>query len=316
MADSTTERLMDLVLLLINSKAPLTINQIRERVPGYDQSNPESFKRMFERDKEALREASIPLETVTFDSAGGDGQAYSISKRDWLLPDLHLTKRERMLIAFAATGWQNHHLAQTARQAARQIGGRVSLANTRNQLRLGFDQRNLAEVLEAIRLHKALSFAYASKLTGTTSIRNVDPWQAVCRLGSWYLICFDRDKKDVRTFRISRIIGQVEILDNEIETKPGSDFSLDSAMKFWTEQVPQPLEVTITVRPGTCRHLTVLADNVAYGESQDVITLHTADIYGISREIAASCHEVISVSPSEVEQRVTQLVSAALELNS
>ena len=48
----------------------------------------------------------------------------------------------------------------------------------------------------------------------------------------------------------------------------------------------------------------------------DVITLHTADIYGISRDIAASCNEVISVSPQEVNKRVIDLVQAALAVNS
>lgn len=311
MADSTTERLMDFVLLLLNSTTPLTINQIRERVPGYGQSNPESFKRMFERDKEALREANIPLDTVTGDS----GEAYLLSKKDWLLPDLKLTERERMLIAFAATGWQNHHLAQTAREAARQIGGRVMQANSRNQLRLGFDQRNLAQVLDAIRLHKSMSFTYASKTRAETSTRTIDPWQAVCRLGSWYVIGFDLDSQEMRTFRISRIIGNVVISDDDITTGPDEDFSVEQAMEYWTKQVHEPVEVVVTVKPGTCQHIAVLADNVEYGDDADIIKVSTADIYGISRDIAASCHEVISLSPDIVAQQVSKLVRDALAVN-
>ena len=312
MADSTTERLMDFVLLLLNSTAPLTINQIRERVPGYGQSNPESFKRMFERDKEALRDANIPLETVT----GETGEAYFLSRKDWLLPDLRLTQRERMLIAFAATGWQNHHLAQTARDAARQIGGRVLQANSRNQLRLGFDQRNLAEVLEALRLHKSMSFQYASKSRNETSSRTIDPWQAVCRAGAWYVIGFDHDQEEMRTFRISRIVGNVEISDDDITTGPDDDFSLENALEFWTKQVQEPVQVTITVKPGTCAHLSVIADRVDVGETSDVIAVSTENIYGIARDIAASCGDVLKVEPQSVADRVTALVTSALEVNS
>ena len=311
MADSTTERLMDFVLLLLNSSTPLTISQIRERVPGYGQGNPESFKRMFERDKEALREANIPLDTVPTDS----GEAYVLSKKDWLLPNLHLTERERMLIAFAAAGWQNHHLAQTAREAALQIGGRVTQVNSRNQLRLGFDQRNLAEVLDAIRAHKSMSFTYASKTRGETSTRSIDPWQAVCRSGSWYVIGFDHDQQEMRVFRISRIIGNVSISQNDITTSPGEDFSLEQALDYWTKQVHEPIEVTLKVKPGTCQHIAVRADNVDYQANMDVITVLSADIFGISRDIAASCHEVLEVSPRLVVEQVSKLVDNALAVN-
>lgn len=315
MADSTTERLMDLVLLLLNASSPLTINQIRERVPGYGQDDPESFKRMFERDKKALREANIPLDTVSIDVAQGDAQAYVLSRKDWLIPDLQLTNRERMLISFAATGWQNHHMAQAAREAAVHIGGRITQVNSKNQLRLGFDQRNLADVLEAIRQHKVLSFDYASKSSGTIAKRRVDPWQAVCRSGAWYLIGFDHDHHEMRTFRISRIQGDVVIQDAEITTKPGSDFSLDGALEFWTKQVQEPIDVVLRVKPGTCGHIAVRADEVVVGHEADTIHIQTADIFGISRDIAACCNEVMSIEPAIVKDRVQELVATALAVH-
>ena len=315
MADTTTERLMDVVLLLLNATAPLTINQIRNRVPGYQQDDPESFKRMFERDKKALREANIPIETVSLDVAQGDAQAYILDKRDWLLTDLKLTERERMLISFAATGWQNHHMAQTAREAARQIGGRVSQVNTRNQLRLGFDQRNFPEVLEAIRLHKSLTLDYASKTSGQTSQRHIDPWQVVCRRGAWYVIGFDLDKGDMRVFKISRIIGNVQITDNEITTSMPEDFDVEAALDYWVRLVADPLTIEMKVKPGTCRHIAVLAETVDYRDGHDLITVVTSDIYGISRDIASSCHEVIEVFPEAVAQQVSELVYGALKVN-
>ena len=316
MADSTTERLMDLVLLLLNASSPLTINQIRERVPGYGQDDPESFKRMFERDKKALREANIPLDTVPIDVAQGDAQAYVLSRKDWLLPDLKLTPRERLLISFAATGWQNHHMAQMAREAALQIGGRVSAVNSGQQLRLGFDQRNLAEVLESIRLHKALAFEYASKSSGSTARRTVDPWQAVCRSGAWYLIGFDHDNNEVRTFRISRILGDVVISENDMTTYPGSDFSLDEALEFWTKQIQEPITVVLEVKPGTCQHIAVRADRVDVGKDRDVITMATSDVFGIARDIAACAHEVLGIQPAQVRRRVQELVQATLGVHS
>lgn len=315
MADSTTERLMDLVLLLLNASSPLTINQIRERVPGYGQDDPESFKRMFERDKKALREANIPLDTVALDVAQGDAQGYVLSRKEWLLPDLKLTERERMLIAFAATGWQNHHMSQAAREAAVHIGGRVTQVNSKKQLRLGFDQRNLADVLEAIRQHKVLTFDYASKSSGITAKRRVDPWQAVCRTGAWYLIGFDHDHQEMRTFRISRILGDVAIDTADISTTPSQDFSLEDALEFWTKQIQEPINVVLKVKPGTCGHIAVRAHQVDVGQDADTIHLQTADIYGIARDIAASCQEIVSIEPAIVKDRVQELVKSTLAVH-
>ena len=62
MSRRKTERLLGLVVCLLSSERYLTATQIREAVPGYPDSF-EAFKRMFERDKEELRELGIPLET-------------------------------------------------------------------------------------------------------------------------------------------------------------------------------------------------------------------------------------------------------------
>ena len=46
-----TERLLSIVVLLLSSRRYLTAEQIRAAVSGYPEEQ-ESFKRMFERDKE------------------------------------------------------------------------------------------------------------------------------------------------------------------------------------------------------------------------------------------------------------------------
>ncbi|HZE51352.1 MAG TPA: WYL domain-containing protein, partial [Jatrophihabitantaceae bacterium] len=61
MSRRKTERLLNLVVCLLATRRYLTAGQIRRAVPGYPDSD-EAFKRMFERDKEELRELGIPLE--------------------------------------------------------------------------------------------------------------------------------------------------------------------------------------------------------------------------------------------------------------
>ena len=62
MSRRKTERLLSLVVCLLSARRYLTASQIRDAVPGYPESF-DAFKRMFERDKDELRELGIPLET-------------------------------------------------------------------------------------------------------------------------------------------------------------------------------------------------------------------------------------------------------------
>ena len=58
------ERLVNLSAALLAADRALTAEELRERVPGYPDEK-SSFRRQFERDKDALRELGIPLQTVT-----------------------------------------------------------------------------------------------------------------------------------------------------------------------------------------------------------------------------------------------------------
>ena len=61
MSRRKTERLLNLVVCLLATRRYLTAEQIRRPCPAIPDSD-EAFKRMFERDKEELRELGIPLE--------------------------------------------------------------------------------------------------------------------------------------------------------------------------------------------------------------------------------------------------------------
>src|SRR4029079_6966273 len=53
------ERLLNLVILLLETPRFLTFEQIRERLPAYSHGDDESAKRMFERDKDVLRDLGV-----------------------------------------------------------------------------------------------------------------------------------------------------------------------------------------------------------------------------------------------------------------
>src|ERR1700741_67487 len=112
MSKRKTERLLGLVVCLLSSRRYLTADQIRQAVPGYPEQD-ELFKRMFERDKEDLRDLGVPLETGTnhpFDTEPG----YRITQQAYQLPELRLEADEAAVLGLAARVWRRAELAGAA----------------------------------------------------------------------------------------------------------------------------------------------------------------------------------------------------------
>ena len=95
------ERLVNLIALLLDTRRPLTLDQVAELVPGYEASG-ESLRRMFERDKDELRDLGIPLLTSFEDPLFEDEVGYRIRRDEAELPDLALTREEAAVLGLAA----------------------------------------------------------------------------------------------------------------------------------------------------------------------------------------------------------------------
>ena len=81
-------------------------------MPGYPDQD-DLFKRMFERDKEDLRELGVPLETGVnhpFD----DDPGYRIRQQAYELPELRLEADEAAVLGLAARVWRRAELAGAA----------------------------------------------------------------------------------------------------------------------------------------------------------------------------------------------------------
>ena len=112
MSKRKTERLLGLVVCLLSTRRYLTADQIRAAVPGYPEQD-DLFKRMFERDKEDLRDLGVPLETGVnhpFD----DDPGYRIRQQAYELPELRLEADEAAVLGLAARVWQRAELAGAA----------------------------------------------------------------------------------------------------------------------------------------------------------------------------------------------------------
>src|ERR1051325_10387213 len=95
------ERLINLVALLLETTRPLTFEEIRSTLPAYQQGDASAAKRMFERDKDVLREIGIPVELEATDSWEVE-QGYRIRKDHYYLPQVSFTPEEVWALFVAA----------------------------------------------------------------------------------------------------------------------------------------------------------------------------------------------------------------------
>jgi len=194
------ERLADLVAVLLDTRRLLTIDEIVDAVPGYPPDR-ESARRQFERDKDALREAGIPLTGQAVDDLGGGDYGYRIKPADYYLTDLDLTTEEQAALHVAVTAVRFE--GGDALEALFKLGGLE-----------GTGSAPLA-ALPAVPALSALFEAYQRRATATFTYRDatrrVDPWGIVFRRGHWYVVGFDHDRGEPRSFRADRVRGDVDL---------------------------------------------------------------------------------------------------------
>jgi proteasome accessory factor B len=314
MARARTERMLNLLFVLLNSRTPLTREQIRERVPGYGDSN-EAFERMFERDKAALRDLAIPVETKPVDLFHDDVLGYRINRSDWLMPEISITAQERTYLSLAASAWQNAQLSTAAKQAVSSVDAREQGSDISVPVSLAKGRRHITEILAAISNGKTVSFDYVGLNQSQVSKRSVDPWRALLHSGHWYLVGFDQEKGEVRTFRTDRIVGDLTETKHDILEPMPSDFDLSTITDSWDNSDSGATIASILVRPGRAASLRVLATSCEIGDEWDELTIpyhHESQLVGL---IASSCDVTRVTAPQSLHDSVSRVISTTLSVH-
>ncbi|MDD9207365.1 WYL domain-containing protein [Georgenia sp. 10Sc9-8] len=207
------ERLLDLVIALSHAQGRMTKQQIRSRVHGYaDARSDQSFERMFERDKDVLREMGVPVVTES-DPVHEDDVGYRIDTEGYALPPVTFTPEEIGVLSLAAELWQDARLRPWARRGLtklRAVGPSAEPdAHAGLALRVRGPEEAFSPLLTAIDQRRPVRFVYRTARTGQVAERTVDPWRLLNRRRGWYLLGRDHDRGAARIFRLSRIEGRV-----------------------------------------------------------------------------------------------------------
>nr|WP_206038384.1 YafY family protein [Rhodococcus sp. HNM0569] len=211
---------MNLVIALLSTRQFLTAEKIRQSVAGYDESaSDEAFSRMFERDKNELRDLGVPLQTGP-SSGYSSVEGYRIDRSAYELPDIGLTSEESAAVAVAVRMWDSPELisaAQSALLKLRAAGVQVESSSglgtvTAVPTRTRGSEPALGALLAAVEAGQTVRFRHRSTLTDPFSTRTVQPWGVVTTRGRWYLVGHDVDRDATRTFRLSRIGEDITVL--------------------------------------------------------------------------------------------------------
>jgi proteasome accessory factor B len=218
-----SERLLNLIVMLLETSHPVTAKQIHQTIPGYGQVQWDSFKRMFERDKEELREMGIPIELASTDPWDAE-QGYRIPKDRYYLPDLKLEPDEVTALSLAA-GLLRITDPGTARTALMKLSDEAPPPHMQNVSWLAADfslaAPNLPIVLESVAERKRVSLNYRSR--DSVKSRTVEPFGLIHRRGRWYMVGNDLLTGQVRSFRLDRVEGSVHVADPSL---PGPEFDV------------------------------------------------------------------------------------------
>ena len=201
---SRIERLLNLTAALLNTERALSAEELHERVPGYPDDKG-SFRRQFERDKDALRQLGLPLTTSALTGEYAEFQTgYQIHAAEYYLPDPGLSPDELSALHLAArvVRLEGSGTADASWKLGRPDGPPGGGTELSLDAVIPVSDR-LAALFGCIAERRLATFTYKGQT------REVEPNQLSFRTGHWYLLAFDRGRDDHRSFRIDRIESNV-----------------------------------------------------------------------------------------------------------
>ncbi|MCU1515927.1 MAG: transcriptional regulator [Pseudarthrobacter sp.] len=323
MSASRTERLLNLLIALLNTRYGLHRSELRETVYRDVAGNDVSFGRMFERDKTDLRNFGFDVETVNDLGWGDDDPAttrYRIGKESNRLPDVDLSPGEWTVLLLASQLWERAALGTAAANALRKLQASSRLTDV--ELPVGVQPRikpagqAFDDLVAAMHAQHPVTFSYLAGSTGKEEQRTVEPWGLGSRFGQWYLAGYDRVREAPRHFRLSRLTSAVTVLDKQTYTPP-KDYNIRAEL----DRLPElPLRTAVVdVRAGRLLGLRGRAadDGTGHADTPDAgydrLQVTYRDVEVLAEELASYGPDALAAAPEELVSAVRRRLRAAAD---
>jgi proteasome accessory factor BC len=213
-------RQLSLVAFLMAERRALTARDIKGTVEGYSEMSDEAFARRFYSDRTELIALGVPLHSQRDEFTGEE--LYTLRSEQYFLPRLDLKDDEFAALQTALYLLEGKFAySEPLRLALQNLAlGRASRADAEAperavQVELRDPDYNaemsgrLTKLEAAISKQRTVKFSYWTLSRDATSERTINPYALLHDQQSWYVIGFDHDRKAIRTFRVSRIRGEI-----------------------------------------------------------------------------------------------------------
>jgi len=317
------ERLLNLVIALVNTSAAMTKQQVRANVHGYGAAaSTDAFERMFERDKDTLRALGVPIVTVE-GSGHSDEVGYRIDNEAYALGPVDLTPAELGVVALAAQLWSDKLLRTDMSRAMTKLAA-AGAGDAAEDVVAGLTPRVRAAgdaygpLLEAISERRVVTFRYRAASTGQVRARRVEPWRIAARGGGWYVVGHDLDRDAVRVFRLSRIDGRVRVGPHPDAYRIPADVDVDAALGARVGAERTARLAAAPERATALRARAVSAPEPDAGPpvpaGRDLVVVPFRTLTPLADEIAGHGAAVVVLEPADLRSEVLRRLRAAAAL--
>ena len=213
MAISKAERLLNLFFVLLNTKRPISRNDIRQKVSGYENCESDSsFERMFERDKDELRSTGIKIETLSMDALFDDELGYRIDQNIFITKEIDWSRDERIMLNLAAAIWKNTEFENLAKIASIKTGNVTSeISESDSETINDLNMLNYRTILQSLQNKSALEFQYVALDDSKPRNRKVIAKRLYRLEKYWYIEAIDIAAQLIKNYQINRIYGQIRL---------------------------------------------------------------------------------------------------------
>jgi proteasome accessory factor C len=212
-------RQLSLVAYLMAERRPITARDVKSNVEGYSEMSDEAFARRFYSDRSELVGLGVPLQSQRDEFTGEE--LYTLRSDQYFLPPLELKDEELAALQTALMLLdEKFAYAEPLRLALQNLAlGRPGFAEARTETAERVEVSDpdysaelagrLTKLETAISKGRTVRFRYWSIARDVESDRTANPYALFHDGGSWYVVGKDLDAQAERTFRVSRIRGEI-----------------------------------------------------------------------------------------------------------
>jgi proteasome accessory factor C len=249
-------RQLSLVAFLMAERRPLTARDVKSNVEGYSEMSDEAFARRFYSDRAELTALGVPLQSQRDEFTGEE--LYTLRSENYFLDRLELDDDELAALQTALYYLEGKFAyAEPLRLALQNLAlGRSGFGapptETAERVRVSAPDYSpelagrLSKLESAISKQRTVRFGYWSPKRARPAERVMNPYALRLDDGNWYVIGHDLERDTVRTFKVSRIRGDIRFA-----TRRERDFRVPADFDVEQHRIPRPWQIGEIV--GTAR---------------------------------------------------------------